>query len=225
MSGATAYPNKPTRTCQTCHLVTRRSRLLPTEDGYLVCPRCQTPIEIYAGLDLIDPTSYVLKVRSNSGSAGSYHLPSFVNPLKPRCNITNQRNVTYTPIAPDVVPDRYSLCENCATLHPKKDAPSQPSETEPPQPTVATDLSTTVWFTSTGDAYHADAGGMPACPDVIPNADEHTLREARAQDKRACEQCNPDQYPETDSDHDSNASPNRATSKADTRPTKLGDFA
>jgi len=225
MAGTTAYPTKPTRTCQTCHLVTRRSRLLPTEEGHLICPRCKTPIEIYSGLDLTDPTSYVLKVGSNSGSAGSYHLPSFTNPIKPRCNITNQRHVTYAPIARDRLPDRYSLCGNCVALHPTKTASSHPSETAPPQPAVATDLSTTVWFTNTGEAYHADAGGMPACPDVIPNADKHTLREARDQSKRACEQCQPDQYPESDSGQNSNTGPNTATSESETRPTKLGDFA
>lgn len=200
-----------TRTCGECGLATRRQRLIPTEEGYLVCPACGNVLEAHTGIDLTDPTAYVLKLATNGGSAYKFHVPSFTNPTTPRCQITNRRSVTYSPTTRDVLRDRYSLCDNCAALLPSNQPQPDPPETDAAQDTREGDLSTTVWYSTTGEVYHEDLSGIPACPEVMPNVDEHTLREARDTGKRPCKDCCPVQYPEE--------------AETESHATKLGDFA
>jgi len=193
---------RPTRTCEDCGLTSRRRDLTPTADGYLVCPGCGRVIEAYTGIDLTDPSAYVLRLGTNRSNTHIYHYPDSENPVAPRCPSAYRDAAVYRPTTQDRLSEKYTRCKRCTN--------PTPADDERPQHATR---STTVWYSQTGDVYHADAGGIPACPEVIPHATEHTLGEAHRHGKRPCKDCQPLQPPE-DTETDPSA-----------RSTTLGDFA
>jgi len=191
-----------TRTCEDCGLISRRQDLTPTVNGYLVCPGCGRVIETYTGIDLTDPSAYVLCLGTNRSNTHTYHYPDPENPIAPRCQSAYRDTAIYRPTTQDRLSKKYTRCKRCT--------PTIPDTNEQPQHAAH---STTVWYSQTGDVYHADAGGIPACPEVIPDVDEHTLREAHSHDKRPCKDCQPVQFSD-DTEADTT-----------THATTLGDFA
>jgi len=179
-----------TRTCRDCGEVRLRKNLTPTPEGYLVCPSCRAVVEAYTGIDLTDPSAYVLRLRTNRSNHHTVHLPSDDSPVHPRCTPPQIDAPTYQPIARKHVPDHYHVCRNC-----QPNTTTTHSKTTPESERETGAASTRVWFGQDADAYHADLGGIPACPEVLPFVDEHTLADAREHDKRPCGSCEPPQYP------------------------------
>lgn len=193
---------RPTRSCGDCGLTSLRQDLTPTAEGYLVCPGCGRVLEAYTGIDLTTPSAYVLRLGTNRSNTHVYHHPDSANPVAPRCQSAHSDTALYRPTTHDRLPDHYTLCQKCATNN-------SPTDKRPPHAIPTT----TVWYSATGEAYHADAGGIPACPEVIPDVDEHTLQEAHSHDKRPCKDCQPVQFSD-DTEADTT-----------THATTLGDFA
>ncbi|WP_353635488.1 hypothetical protein ABSL23_15690 (plasmid) [Halobacterium sp. NMX12-1] len=191
-----------TRTCEDCGLTSRRRALVPTAEGYLVCPGCGRVIETYTGIDITDPSAYVLRLGTNRSNTHIYHYPDPDNPVAPRCQSAYRDTSVYRPTTQNRLSEKYTRCKRCTTTS---------SDTKE-QPQHAT-RSTTVWYSQTGEVYHADAGGIPACPEVMPIVDEHSLDEAHRHGKRPCKDCQPPQFPE-DTETDASADS-----------TTLGDFA
>jgi len=185
-----------TRTCRDCGQVRLRKNLTPTPNGYLVCPNCRAVVEAYTGIDLTNPDAYVLKLRTDRSNHHAVHLPSDDSPVHPRCTPPQIDATTFHPIAREHIPDHYHVCQHC---QPDSDSTTE-AETTTHSERETGAVSTRVWFGRNSDVYHADLGGIPACPEVMPYVDEHTLADAREHDKRPCGSCQPPQYPSRHTD-------------------------
>jgi len=196
-----------TRTCEDCDQEFARQDLTPTARGTLNCPDCGNILETYGNIDLTDPEDYVLALGSTRNQRNTFHLVSYENPVEPRCQTAFSAPAAFRPTKRDALGEEFSLCENCRQL---VDGDSGRTSDQDIVYPVTTDLSTTVWYSAGGDVYHADRGGLCACPEMIPHVKQHTLSEAVAADKRPCPECQP--AVAQVNDHDS-------------RSTTLGDFA